>query len=120
MQIYYSAVGRNATLLLNFPIMPNGLINEKDEKAAIDFAQAVKQAFDVNLVKNAKIKASNVRGNAALYSASNAIDNNMQTYWATDDSVTKASLTLDFGKPVSFNRFFGAGIYCAWATCKIF
>ena len=27
------------------------------------------------------------------------------TYWATDDNVTKASLTIDFGKPTTFNRF---------------
>jgi len=34
-----------------------------------------------------------------------AIDGNKNTYWATDDNVTSASLTIDFGKPTKFNRF---------------
>jgi alpha-L-fucosidase len=105
MNTYYNSIGHNATLLLNFPIMPNGLIHEKDEKAALDFAKAVKESFAVNLVEKAKAEASNVRGNVKEYSALNAIDGNNDTYWATDDNVNKASLIIDFGKPVLFNRF---------------
>ena len=105
MDIYYSSIGRNATLLLNFPIMPNGLINKKDEKAALDFGKAVKEAFTVNLAENANTEASNVRGNARKYGASKTIDNNKDSYWATDDSVKTASLTFDFDKPTTFNRF---------------
>jgi alpha-L-fucosidase len=33
METYYNSIGRNGTFLLNFPIMPNGLIHENDEKA---------------------------------------------------------------------------------------
>ncbi len=105
METYYNSIGRNATLLLNFPIMPNGLINEKDEKAALDFAKAVKEAFAVNLVENAKVEASNIRGNARKFGATKAIDNDKDSYWATDDSVKTASLTIDFGAPTTFNRF---------------
>ncbi|HDR50978.1 MAG TPA: alpha-L-fucosidase [Mariniphaga anaerophila] len=105
MNIYYNSIGHNATLLLNFPIMPNGLIHEKDEKAALEFARTIRESFAVNLAEKAKAEATNVRGNAKEFSASKAIDGNKETYWATDDSVTKASLTIDFGKPVLFNRF---------------
>ncbi len=105
METYYNSVGRNGTLLLNFPIMPNGLIHPNDEKAALEFAKAVKEAFAVNLAEKTKIVASNVRGNTKEFEANEAIDGNKETYWSTDDSVTKASLTIDFGKPVSFNRF---------------
>ncbi|HEY3388517.1 MAG TPA: discoidin domain-containing protein, partial [Prolixibacteraceae bacterium] len=35
----------------------------------------------------------------------NATDYDKNTYWATDDDITKASLTIDFGKPTTFNRF---------------
>ena len=34
--------------MLNFPVMPNGLINEKDEQAALEFTNARKQAFPVS------------------------------------------------------------------------
>jgi alpha-L-fucosidase len=33
------------------------------------------------------------------------VDGNKNTYWATDDNVKTASLTIDFGKPIRFNRF---------------
>src|SRR5678815_5117579 len=105
MDIYYHSVGRNATLPLNFPIMPNGLINEKDEAAALEFGKTVKEAFATNLAKNIKVTASNIRGNNSTYGADKTIDGNNETYWCTDEAVTNASLTLDFDKPVSFNRF---------------
>jgi alpha-L-fucosidase len=105
METYYNSIGRNATLLLNFPIMPNGLIHENDEQAALGFASAVKEAFAVNLAENAKAMASNVRGRAKKYGESKALDGNSDTYWATDDEVRKASFTIDFGEPATFNRF---------------
>lgn len=105
MDTYYHSVGRNGTLLLNFPIMPNGLIHEKDEKAALEFAQAVKEVFAVNLVEKARVKASNIRGKSSKYNASKAIDADKETYWATDDGVNQAALTIRFSKPTAFNRF---------------
>jgi len=105
MDTYYNSIGRNGTLLLNFPIMPNGLIHENDEKAALDFAKAVKKTFAVNLAEKTKAQASNIRGNAKKFEAAMAIDDDKDTTWATDDEVTKASLTIDFGKRTKFNRF---------------
>ncbi len=105
MDLYYNSCGRNATLLLNFPIMPNGLINEKDEKAVLEFAAAVKEAFAVNLAQGKKVTASNVRGNSPGFSAGNVADDDENTYWSTDDGVNTASLTIDLGKPLTFNRF---------------
>jgi alpha-L-fucosidase len=105
METYYNSIGRNGSLLLNFPIMPNGLIHSNDEKAVLGFAKAVKDAFAVNLAAKSKATASNVRGNLKDFDASNVIEGNKETYWATDDDVTKASLTIDLGKPRTFNRF---------------
>jgi alpha-L-fucosidase len=105
MDTYYHSVGRNGTLLLNFPIMPNGLIHPNDEKAALGLARAVKEAFAVNLAVKTKATASNVRGKSKQFAATNVIDSNKETYWATDDSVTNASVIINFGKPTRFNRF---------------
>jgi alpha-L-fucosidase len=105
METYYNSIGHNATLLLNFPIMPNGLINKIDEKAALDFVKAVKEAFAKNLALKKNVTATNVRGNSKKFDANKAVDNNKNTYWATDDKVKTASLTIDFGKPTTFNRF---------------
>ena len=40
MNIYYSSIGRNGTLLLNFPIDTRGLIHENDAKASRDLADS--------------------------------------------------------------------------------
>ena len=105
METYYNSRGRNGSLLLNFPIMPNGLIHPNDEKAALEFAKTVKESFAINLAEKKKAEASNIRGNAKKFGAAMAIDNNKNTYWTTDDNIIKASLTIDFGKPTLFNRF---------------
>jgi alpha-L-fucosidase len=105
MDTYYHSIGRNGTLLLNFPIMPNGLIHENDEKAALKMAETIKNTFAINMAEDAKAEATNVRGKAEIFDAAKAIDNNPETYWATDDGMTKATLTLEFKKPILFNRF---------------
>lgn len=105
METYYNSIGHNGSLLLNFPIMPNGLIHPTDVKNALDFGKAVKAAFTVNLAMNKPAKASNVRVGSQFFGAGKASDDNNHTYWATDDSVKTASLTLNLGKPTRFNRF---------------
>ncbi|MEO5681272.1 MAG: alpha-L-fucosidase [Chitinophagaceae bacterium] len=102
---YYNSIGRNGTMLLNFPVTPDGLIHPNDEKAVVSLASAVKEAFAVNLVSGTKLTASNSRSNDKNFGADKVIDNNKNTYWATDDGVTDASLTINFDKPVTFNRF---------------
>ena len=39
------------------------------------------------------------------FGADKAVDDDKNTYWATDDNVKTASLTIDLGKPTTFNRF---------------
>ena len=102
---YYSSFGRNGTLLLNFPIDRHGLIHENDIKEALQLAKTVKETFATNLAKNKKVNASNFRGNAKEYGADKALDGNKNTYWATDDNLNTASITIDLGKTVTFNRF---------------
>ena len=105
METFYHSIGHNATLLLNFPIMPNGLIHPADEKAALDFGSAVRESFAVDLAAGARAQASNVRAGAARFDSAKAIDGDKDSYWATDDGVTSASLTIDLGKPTLLNRF---------------
>ncbi len=105
LETYYKSVGRNSTLLLNFPVMPNGRIHPVDSARGAEFYEKVQQTFAHNLAYGAAVTATNVRGNDQRFSAQNTIDNNPDTYWATDDGVTTASFTIDFGHPTTFNRF---------------
>ena len=75
MDTYYKSVGRNSTLLLNFPIAPNGRIHPNDSLRGIAFKKMIDEVFKTNLCKKAKIST---QGNTTL---------------------------IEFKKPTSFNRF---------------
>ena len=65
LDLYYNSIGRNGTMLLNFPITPDGLIHENDEKAVLQLAKAIKETFAVNLAYGTKITATNTRKNSS-------------------------------------------------------
>lgn len=104
MDIYYSSVGRNGNLLLNVPPDRRGQIHPKDSIRLMEFKEAREKALKINLAKDVKATASNTRGNSDKYSTSNLFDGDKSTYWATDDDIKTASIEVDFGKTVVFNR----------------
>ena len=75
MDTYYKSVGRNSTLLLNFPIALNGRIHPTDSLRGIAFNKMIQEVFKTDLAKKAKIKT---QGNTTI---------------------------IDFKKPTAFNRF---------------
>ena len=103
--VYYNSIGRNGSLLINFPVDTRGLIHEKDEEQILKLAEAIKSDFSNNLAAGKKAEATNVRGNSKTYKAANVTDDDPDSYWATDDGVIQASLTIDLGEETTFNRF---------------
>ena len=61
--------------------------------------------LQTNLFKGKKAEASQFRGKADIYDASNAIDDDPETYWATNNSIKSAAIIIDLGGAQSFNRF---------------
>jgi alpha-L-fucosidase len=104
MSIYYASVGRNGNLLLNIGVDRRGLVNERDVARLMEFKKARDEAFKTDLARG-RVTTSNIRGNEKHFDGEKAIDQRDETYWATDDGVTKASLEIDFGREVEFNRF---------------
>jgi alpha-L-fucosidase len=104
LDIWYHSVGRNASLLLNFPVDTRGLVHEKDVEQVMKLANALKADFATDLASGKPVVATHVRGDSRKFRASNATDNNPETYWSTDDGVTNASITVDFGQPEHVNR----------------
>ncbi|HCE57536.1 MAG TPA: alpha-L-fucosidase [Prolixibacteraceae bacterium] len=104
LDIYYNSVGRNASLLINFPVDKRGLIHENDAQRIIELAEALKMDFAKDLAFNKKVNASETRENSKKYKAGNITDGNPKTYWTTDDEIVSASVTIDFGQPAEFNR----------------
>lgn len=101
MDIYYTSVGRNANLLLNVPADRSGKIHPNDSTRLMEFRRALDNEFVTNLAKGAKIKSSESRNG---FGASNLLDDDYNTYWATNDSVTSASLEIDLKNIEVFNR----------------
>ena len=54
MDTYYKSVGRNSTLLLNFPIAPNGRIHPNDSLRGIAFKKMIDEVFKENLIDSAQ------------------------------------------------------------------
>lgn len=103
--LYYSSVGRGASLLLNLPPDRRGRIHENDVQSLRAFRRILDATFGKDLAARAAVSASNVRGSAAdaRFLPSNVIDARPDTYWATDDAVMTPDLTLDLGRDVTFN-----------------
>ncbi len=102
MNIYYGSVGRNCNLLLNIGVDRRGLVNENDVARLMEFKATRERAFSKN-VAHGKITASNTRGGSKRFAAANLLDGLFDTYWAADDGVNKASITLDLGRETDFD-----------------
>lgn len=100
--LYYRSVGHNATLLLNFPVDRNGLINPIDSANAVNFHKLIQRELGNNLVASMKPKVSNERG--GQFTAQALTDGSWDTYWATSDGVTSADITFTFKKAQKMNR----------------
>ena len=96
MQIWLESVGRNANLLLNFPIDTRGLVHENDKAAVLALKETIDTFTANDVARSATARASNIRG---VHFPSNAIDGNAQTYWATEDGVTTGTLEVEFSSP---------------------
>lgn len=103
--IYYQSVGRNASFLLNLPVDRRGLVHEKDVEQLMKLAEVIRQDFEADLAANADVEASEVRGGSRRYDGLKTVDGDPETYWAPEDGTVSASLVLDFGKDICFNRF---------------
>ncbi len=102
-ELYFQSVGRNGSLLLNVPPDRRGRFHENDVKALMGFKHLLDQTFSRNFAAGATVTASNVRGKDRRFAANNLVDNKKETYWATHDSVTTASLVLTLGQNSTFN-----------------
>lgn len=100
--LYYRSVGRNALLLLNFPVNAEGLISATDSLNAALMYENIKAELAVDLLKGKTPIATNRRGIG--YAPELTTDGDYDTYWATADSVTSADITFTFDEATKINR----------------
>ena len=93
--LYYRSVGHNASFLLNFPVDREGLIHPTDSANAVDAHKRVMAELSNNILAGIEGKVSNTRGGS--FNAKAITDGDYDTYWATADDVTSA--TVEFALP---------------------
>ena len=87
MDTYYKSVGRNSTLLLNFPVAPNGRIHPNDSLRGLAFKKMIDEVFKENLIEKGKVKVEKGIGAQA------------------NDNLHSSTFTVQWDKPMTFNRF---------------
>lgn len=107
MQDYYlSSVGYGVTALMNIGPNDEGLIDEATIQTLKTFKQWIDQLHRKNPALFKKAKSLNgCRGNSATYAANKVNDNNYDSYFATDDKVTTATIEIELGKPQKIDGF---------------
>lgn len=97
-QMYLETVGRNATLILNIPPDNTGHIPAATAERMKEFGQLLAQRTATDHALTATVTASETRANGQnrTYAATNVNDGNKDTYWATNDGTTDATLTFIF------------------------
>lgn len=100
--LYYRSVGHNANLLINFPVNKEGRIHPTDSAHIVAMHQRVTNELADNLLRGARIKASNERGRR--FGVKALTDNRFDTYWATHDSVRSATLSIRLPRSTQLNR----------------
>lgn len=100
MEIYYTSVGRGSNLILNVPPTKDGVIHPIDSARLIAFGEALKKEFSHPLQAKA-VKSWKATNQRKGFAARNVADGDKQTYWATDDDIREATLTMTLRKPVS-------------------
>ena len=89
MDTYYKSEGRNSTLLLNFPIAPNGRIHPNDSLRGIAFKKMIDEVFAENLIEHGTLNIEH----AAAHDK--AVTNNVQS----------SMFNVQWEKPTPVNRF---------------
>lgn len=100
-QMYLETVGRNSTLILNMPPDRSGRLPQASVDALEGLGQLLKARLSKDLARKADVSASATRrsGENRDYAADNLTDGDKDTYWATDDSLSTATITLTWKKP---------------------
>ena len=103
LDVYYGAVGGNATLLLNVPPDRRGLIHEADAARLHDLGEVLRETFATDLAAGAVVTASHTRQPEARFGAKQVLDGDPDTFWTTPPGQETATLTLDLPEPRRFN-----------------
>ena len=102
-QMYLETVGRNSTLILNCPPDKTGSLPAATVSRLEELGEMMTTRLGTDLAPSATITASEVRTSGANrdYKVGNMTDGDKETYWATNDGTTSATITLTWDEPTT-------------------
>jgi alpha-L-fucosidase len=104
LDIYYNSIGRNSSLLLNFPVDKTGQIHENDVKQLMKLVGKVREDFSHKIpLESSNLSATSENGRE--YAVENLLNSEMETSWNPAPGEESASVTITFDEPKTFNRF---------------
>ncbi len=99
-KMYLQTVGRNATLILNLPPTTNGKLHDNLVTQIEGLGNLLTQRLGTNLASEASgatiesATVSRANGQTVTYNASNVLDGNEETYYATADGTNTCTITV--------------------------
>jgi alpha-L-fucosidase len=106
-EYYLQTVGHGVTPIMNVPPNQDGLIDAdtvaklREFKAWVD----VLHTNDLARIEGVKVSDAGHRGGAAAFAAARAMDGNYDSYFATDDGVTTATIEVALPRARKINGF---------------
>lgn len=103
LQVWLDCVGRGANFILNVPPDKQGRIYPADAESLMGFKKLRDRMYANDFALNAKGKASNIRGNDAKFGSDNLFDNDIESYWTTDDGNNTPSVEITLPRQATFD-----------------
>jgi alpha-L-fucosidase len=100
--LYFSSVGRGASLHLNLPVDRRGRIHKNDVKSLLEFRADIDRTFRKNLALGASI-VTGLGHYSREFSPGNLIDDSRASYWMPIEGKLLPELTIEFKRNVEFN-----------------
>jgi len=101
LEIHYRSVGRNSVLLLNIPPDRRGRFPENDVARLMELRAVLDETFRDNLAAGAEVMADSTRQG---FDPAAVTDGKGDTYWIASERAKRASLLVDLGRSVTFDR----------------
>ena len=102
--IYMKSVGHGANLILAVGVNKEGELSSIDKKTLLRFANMRNRLLATDYALDAKAVASNVRGgDAENFGPQKLTDEDIESYWCTDDEVTTGEVELQLKEPATFD-----------------
>jgi alpha-L-fucosidase len=95
MKTYEESIGRGGQLMLGLAPDRRGLLSDEDVIRLKEFGEAIRKRYSDNLALHHLPANNNVES---------ALDGNPDTFWSAPAGSHHATLEMNFGKPVTFDR----------------